>query len=516
MSTFTRNIIPFRQRSAAPWAAGASHTVINAMAGGGKTRALLAALEHCDPALPTLYVTLSRGVVAQVRRQAAGRLLVACTLHQLGRDCLVNALGPILESAAETKYPALCAAWLERQWPALPAARARRWQYLLVQLLRLTRQTLTDPTDPAALRAMAAPLGQIIPRPLYEAVPALLAAGEAQARRGVIDFTDMIYLPLQWSLPTAQYPVVLADEIQELNPAQQAFILQHLAPHGRFLGAGTPRQTILPFNAAGRHAFDQMRTRLRAAEYRLDTDQRCPRSHQLLARRIRPEVRLDRGAPEGQVIYADEAALPVLAGPGDLVVCRWAVPLIEWALKLAAAGLPAVLCSPDLGRQLVELAENVGRAVDHDLNLFVAQLAWYEAYYSAHFEDMPHCRVPFHQLRECCRALRCFGMCESDRSVHDIVQRLQTLRTPTPDSIRLATIHAARGLEADRVLALRYHSLPLSWPGQLVQQREVEHNLLYVLLTRSRSDLILLRSGEQPEPAWAILPAPGSTPVPQG
>jgi hypothetical protein len=70
---------------------------------------------------------LSRSLVAQVRQQAAGRLLVARTLHQLGRDCLVNALGPVLESAGDTKYPALCAAWLERHWPALPA---RRWRHL--------------------------------------------------------------------------------------------------------------------------------------------------------------------------------------------------------------------------------------------------------------------------------------------------------------------------------------------------------------------------------------------------
>ena len=63
--------------------------------------------------------------------------------------------------------------------------------------------------------------------------------------------------------------------------------------------------------------------------------------------------------------------------------------------------------------------------------------------------------------------------------------------------VMLSTIHKAKGLEADRVLILCPHKLPLTWKNQLDWQLEQELNLKYVALTRAKKELVFVQMDEE-------------------
>ena len=63
--------------------------------------------------------------------------------------------------------------------------------------------------------------------------------------------------------------------------------------------------------------------------------------------------------------------------------------------------------------------------------------------------------------------------------------------------ITLATAHRSKGLENERIFLLEPEKMPLTWKGQRDWQFQQEQNLLYVALTRSKSELFLVG-----EPSW--------------
>jgi DNA helicase II / ATP-dependent DNA helicase PcrA len=59
-------------------------------------------------------------------------------------------------------------------------------------------------------------------------------------------------------------------------------------------------------------------------------------------------------------------------------------------------------------------------------------------------------------------------------------------------SISLCTVHRAKGLEAERVYILEPDDMPMSWRHQQDWEYQQELNILYVALTRSKSELYLM------------------------
>jgi superfamily I DNA/RNA helicase len=60
------------------------------------------------------------------------------------------------------------------------------------------------------------------------------------------------------------------------------------------------------------------------------------------------------------------------------------------------------------------------------------------------------------------------------------------------NAVMLSTAHKSKGLEANRVMILLPHKLPLKFPQQQKWQEAQELNLKYVALTRARKELIFV------------------------
>lgn len=84
-------------------------------------------------------------------------------------------------------------------------------------------------------------------------------------------------------------------------------------------------------------------------------------------------------------------------------------------------------------------------------------------------------------------------LCEGQATPDHVLRRIETLfsdKSPT-GSIRLSSIHKAKGLEADRVWIARPEILPAPW-AKLDWEKVQERNLQYVAYTRAKHSLALV------------------------
>jgi len=70
------------------------------------------------------------------------------------------------------------------------------------------------------------------------------------------------------------------------------------------------------------------------------------------------------------------------------------------------------------------------------------------------------------------------------QNINQLTEYINRLFSDDNAPVTLCTVHRAKGLEADRVWIIEPDIMPALWKNQQDWQREQEHNLLYVALTR--------------------------------
>ncbi len=78
------------------------------------------------------------------------------------------------------------------------------------------------------------------------------------------------------------------------------------------------------------------------------------------------------------------------------------------------------------------------------------------------------------------------------KSIQDLGQYIDSLFSDETSPITLSTCHRAKGLEGKRIFLHRAEDMPMRWRSQLDWQFEQEMNLLYVALTRSQNELVIV------------------------
>jgi len=98
--------------------------------------------------------------------------------------------------------------------------------------------------------------------------------------REVIDFDDMLYLPLRSKCTFDKKNYVFVDEAQDTNGVQRALLRRMLAPppHGRLIAVGDPSQAIYGFRGADANAMSALREEFSAVVMPLSVSYRCSRA----------------------------------------------------------------------------------------------------------------------------------------------------------------------------------------------------------------------------------------------
>lgn len=327
---------------------------------------------------------------------------------------------------------------------------------------------------------------------VYSSVPMVLA--RAGAETNVVDFDDQVWLTVTKHLPVDKYDVLMADEVQDSNPMQQA-MMQMACPTGRIVAVGDTMQAIYGFRGADTDAMNRLHAALSSTErgcarYPLTITRRCPKSHVELAQCIVPQIRALDDAPSGSVECLRDIAKHVR--PGDLVLCRTNKPLVSTCFMLLKSGVKAVIRGRDVGKDLINLVQRLAKR-SNDPTSVVDLQEELEAYFDIEqakllkLSDKGLSKLEALEDKVGCVTALLDGM----RTVQELVRRIESLFADFEDNgaprnaVVLGTVHRTKGLEASTVFVLEPRLLPHPMASQQ-WEREQELHLAYIAATRSK------------------------------
>lgn len=477
---------------------GTGHVVIEAVAGSGKSftlRLLAYVLTLAGPAFRGLAVAFNRSIADELREKMKGTNFWAKTMHGQAFYNLSRAFPAIEFAPNDRKYRDITEAFVAglaeaKGWKGETGkVKAREAQKALVALASHVRLNLVDPRNLEAVEALAIHHG-IEAEGLAEHVADVIAEGNRQAEAGVIDFDDMLYLPLLWRVRFTKFAVILADECQDFNPAQLEVILRSLAPGGRIFFVGDRKQAVYGFAGADHRSFQAIIERSKATVLPLSVTYRCPVSHVRLAQAIVPQIQAAPGAAEGVVrtVRRDDIAKHVQKG--DLIMCRTNAPLVALCIELIAQRVQARVKGSDIGGRMISILRKV-EVIDGfqfaKLGTYIDLWAKGQIDYLTQKGASDSQVAGVYDMRDALDT--CASSFTSARSINDLAAEIEALFADETAAVWLSSVHRAKGLESQQTFILRPELMPLQFPDQQPWELEQEHNLRYVALTRSKGTL---------------------------
>lgn len=332
------------------------------------------------------------------------------------------------------------------------------------------------------------------------AIADCLSAGEAQAQKKEgFDFTDQIWLPVKWELGKKRwfkpYKFVLVDECQDLNAAQLELSLSLAGSSGRLLYVGDPRQAIMGFAGADNRSYHKIVERTKAKELPLSICYRCPRSHIELVLKIYPSIPLEphEAAPEGKITQITEQELDKHLHTGDMIISRKTAPLVSWCIKLISRGIAATVKGRAIGEQIKSELEQISKMPGFRYENFNDAVNTYRMIKIQRYQNLDNEEQLIETLNDKLTALTTIYKSNPQAtSIAHLESYIDDLFSDEHSPITLSTCHRAKGLEGNRLFIIKPDDLPMRWRNQLDWQKEQEDNLLYVALTRSKSELFIV------------------------
>lgn len=349
-----------------------------------------------------------------------------------------------------------------------------------------------------------------------EAIARCLNMGENQAiRKTGFDFTDQIWLPVKWKLNQHQwfepYKFVLIDECQDLNAAQLELAIALAGNDGRLLFVGDPRQAIMGFAGADCNSYQNILEKTKSIELSLSICYRCPSSHIELVKKNFPEIPIiaRANAIEGKIEAIAESDLwsdkPCRLTTGDMVICRKTAPLVKLCIKLITRGIAATVKGRAIGELIKGDLKEITRMPGFRYSNFNGAASAYRAAKQQRYEGLENEEQLLEALNDKLEALTAIYKSQPQATcTAHLEDYIDSLFSDEISPITLSTCHRAKGLEGDRIFIISPHDLPMVWRNQQGWQLEQENNLLYVALTRSKSELYVVGNASwlnpKPEP----------------
>ena len=244
------------------------NAVINAVAGSGKTTTLIESLKLVDPNLSILFLAFNKNIKQEIEKRikAANLSVDINTCHGFGYSTILRNTDKEIVLDNNKYFKLLKDLIKYGQSDDIEAIKHYNFteddmQYTLgfnlefqnkkeiiefqknvTNLTNLLRLYVSK--EPADIEMIIDKYDIVLSDKEIELAIQLLTLG--QKLNNIIDYTDMLYLPLFYDYDAPQYDLVMLDEIQDLNTAQKLLMLKAIKPNGRFIGVGDKNQCQPP------------------------------------------------------------------------------------------------------------------------------------------------------------------------------------------------------------------------------------------------------------------------------
>lgn len=464
--------------------------LIQAVAGAGKTTVLKHIAETCiEPKVKVLCSSFGRKAVAELNTKLP-RTIDVRTLNSLGHKVIAAKARD--EGRRLRLVDRKSLQILRHYYGGNPSV--RRDAMTVVKLVSMAKANLLTPVSSVAQWKQLIVYYGLNPETLRNDDLAEVAAAILEnsiAHWTVVDYDDQIYLPVVLNMPMPRYDIGLLDESQDMTLAQIELV--KMCVPGKIISTGDRAQSLYGFRGASIYAMDQIKTAFECDELPLSICYRCAQSVVREAKQIVPQIEPWEQSPPG-VVRELPAYAPDTFEPGDMIVARKNAPLLQLAYNLITAGRVVEYLGKDLAAGLTELARTFKR---HD-NLLEAVDQWEDKQVRKLLDQDRQLAADLVTDRARCIRLVINRVADTyckEPSVDEVVEELKRVFRPTKNAerITLATIHQAKGLEADRVFVLNPSDMPVTWAKQDWEKRQ-EQNMIYVARTRARESLFYIES----------------------
>lgn len=510
---------------------GPPHVEVKALAGTGKTTTVVEGMKH-QRGLPTkidpspqqeavwdqlklgrsdsvMIGAFGRDIAAEVKKRLAecglDKLKVeARTMHGMGLKAIHKAGLNVTEDPSDKNEERIVCELLNatpqqlrKDRPTLLAATATLAGHCKLNLKEATDENL----DHLSSYYDVDTGNEIEKMVIYDLVPKVLE--RSKEPRGSISFDDMVWLPNVLNLRMWKNDILLGDEVQDWNLAQQGIARRS---GYRLVLCGDEHQSIFGFAGADVQAMTRMREEL-SKEPRghlclpLTVTRRCGRAIVEEAKQYVPEFEAHEDNPDGEVcealypiqpdgfqrtrIVPDKDTYLPLVQDGDMVLCRSNAPLVSQCFKQISLGRNAFILGRAFGQGLQALVEKLKAGSVNDLISKLEGWRDKEAGMEQAKKFPSESRLQAIQDKHDC----ILTFCKDAYTPSEVVGKIDRIFADgSRPGIRHSSIHKAKGLEAQNVFFLQPRVVYTRQP-KTDWEAQQERNLSYVGITRAIGSL---------------------------
>ena len=531
---------------------GSGHGIIDAVAGAGKTTTIIESVAYVPEGTNMLFCAFNKSIATEIQARFHSKgfhNIQVRTMHALGYHILkANSTNGKSPKLVDNKYRELLKA-------EAMVAKLKPLYREIILINDLDPDNMDDRQNQYAVRSLTYRINQRIldinqkyratlcrddfeefmamvrhfglfnsieskkinftqeVRQYFEAHRILLRDGNEWSRRSMmVDFTDMIYLPVEWKLgPVKKFDFVFIDECQDLSKAQLAIALKHSKKTARIMAVGDPRQSIYGFTGADIESFQRIKDMTKAKELPLTTCFRCPQEVIKIAKEIRDDIQGNKKY-SGVVKHINIEGVMEMARANDLIISRFKAPLVVLVFEFINKEIKVKIHQDEARdfinelKSLFKLPERQKKYLDHPAGFeplknevrsrweFIieknAERIVDKTEREIHIKNEKlylNERLDFLHKKSIKWAPQC-------ACIEDILKRLMDYITSEENPIKLSSIHRAKGLEEDRIFIIDYDQLPHSRMEIKDWEMIQEINLKYVAVTRAKEELYLVKS----------------------
>ena len=496
---------------------GNGNSVINALAGSGKTSTIVNAVKLIPSTCNALFIAFNKEIVKELEKKLAGvKNVQVKTLHSLGLLMIRRNLGTNIE-IDEYKYRTFIKKNIKQlssaDFDKMTTKLMQQYTDNVIQLCDLGRYNLAQ-CEKDLLQVSAR---HDIPIIDDECNAVLNVMKWGRENTTSIDFTDMVWLPYELTLNPIglQYDYIFIDECQDLNAAQRELFLRCFRRGTRFIAVGDKKQAIYSFAGADAESFAKLQNLPNTTTLPLPISYRCPKKVVNLANQFVDTMECREGAPDGEIVH--NVSIKDIHD-GDMVLCRTKMPLIKLYMRYLRMGVKSYVRGQDIGLNLLRMVDKTEQIV---LNVSLQKDGVFARLYDDLFEERNRLMIKrgmdledatlSNQIMNKYDSIKALEiLAEGLTSARNLHDRIENVFAESADGVCLSTIHKAKGLEANNVYILCKTLMPSRLATQ-DWEKEQEQNLMYVAYTRAKYKLGFVSETEISPSAGMIDPSAALT-----
>jgi len=463
-----------------------------AVAGSGKSTTIKWVMSVMPKNVRSAYLAFNKDIVTSIEPECPDNVVVK-TAHSFGYASMARQFGKLF--LKNDKVSSILKEWsfLDPD-KALPKERGERYQLLnsASQLIDMLRLTMSDETNINLVKDVAFTYNIDLGNLEDDVIDILPQVYEKMLDKGnIIDFVDMMWMPVRLDLPIDKFQMLYVDERQDLSNLMIEYVFRMAG--GRVMTCGDSRQAIYSFSGSNAHCSQILIDRFNATQLPLNTCYRCGKNLIELAQTIVPNIRAFEGNCDGEVRRL--RILDTTMEDGSMVLSRRNADLVRPCFEMIKSGRKAIIKGRDIGKSLKSLASKFSEGT---ISSFQCKMEEYREEKLAAIMEMKNpssSKIDF--VNDQVDAL--LAISETCATTQEIPIRIESLFSEETKGVTFSSIHRSKGMEADHVAIINYPKVRIFKDGMSKEQQEQEANLEYVALTRGKTKLDLIYPDKKEE-----------------